>query len=221
MFNWLQFSLLDMTPYDRQTWFRLVESYNEAYGIFPLASLLLAALLLWLLLRPIKHAPRFALILLAACWGWCGWVFQMQYHASLNWAGAYFGWLFVIQTGLLLLAAVFSKTLAWREFTSWQAKLGLLVLSLGLLLQPLSGLLESRTIEQLEWFGLIPAPTTLATLGILMLLNHWIRIGLLIIPIVWSLISAAFAWKLGLLEVWFTSFALLALILHWLPRRSA
>lgn len=217
MTEWLQFSLLDMTSYDRLSWFNLIEGYYQIYTVLPFIAATLTLLLLWLILGKTRHAPHYALILLAVCWGWCGWVFQMQYHASLNWAGIAFGWVFVIQAGLLLLAALLGKTLTWRTPGSWQFIVGLSVVILGTVLYPATGLLESRTLKQLEWFAAMPAPTTLATLGVLMLLIQPIRLGLLIIPLLWSLISAAFAWTLGLLEVYFTGLALLALVIHWLP----
>lgn len=210
MSDWFKFSLLDMTPYDQEGWLWLIASYQQEYPFIPLLSLIGSILLIVLLLRK-TPAPRFALVLLACSWLWCGAIFQMQYHASLNWAAPTIGWVFIIQAGLLLLLALFAKHLAWEDLKQRDAWPGLLLVLLALL-YPLTGLSEGREWQQLEWVFLMPPPTTLLTLGIgLLLAGRW-RLILLPIPIGWALVSAAFTLKLGLLEPYITAAALLALL---------
>ncbi len=48
--------------------------------------------------------------------------------------------------------------------------------------------------------GLAPVPTTLYTLGILLLIEGRTPWHLLVIPVVWSLIDGATAWVLGIPE---------------------
>jgi len=76
---------------------------------------------------------------------------------------------------------------------------------------PLSGLIEERSVAQLEWLPLLPAPLTLLTFAVLIGLKTKWRHVLIIIPVGWALISAAFAATLGLLEVYF----LIAAIIIW------
>jgi len=209
MLDWLQFSILDMTPYSRQGWLELIESFQQDYTYIPLVSLLCAALLAFMILRPpFPEAARLVLAFLAFAWFWCGWVFQMQYHASLNWAAPQFGWVFIAQTALLTLAAIFAKSLLWGSLEIRYQWPSFLILLLALL-YPLIGLIEGRTTPQIEWLGLMPTPTTLATLGILMLLGGRTLWLLMPIPVLWALVSAAFTWKLDLFEPYVTAMALL------------
>lgn len=208
--DWLQFSLLDMTPYDRLGWLWLVENYQQNYLYLPLLHIVLLAVLL---LRPVPHAPRWTLVLLAVNWFWCGGMFQLQYHATVNWAAPQIGWAFIVQGGLLMLGAIFGKTLSWRSLSNSASWPGLLVL-LAALFYPLLCWFEGRDFLQWEWFGLMPAPLTFATLGVLMLCVGWWRWALVPIPLVWVVVSAAFTLKLGLLEPYLSGLILLTFLLY-------
>lgn len=213
--DWLAFSILDMTPYDRRGWLRLIESYQQDFTYLPWLSLLFSAILAIFIFRPRPNAPRFALVLLASSWLWCGWVFQMQYHANLNWAAPQFTWVFSAQAALLVLVTLFSKTLSWRfEVRKYQWP-SLLILLMALL-YPLIGLVEGRSFSQTEWVGLMPTPTTLATLGVVILLTgRWTWL-LLPIPVIWGLVSAAFTWRLELFEPYILAVALMLCVLSYL-----
>ena len=214
--DWLQFSIFDMTPYDTQGWLGLIESFQQDYTHIPLVSLLFAALMAFMILRPpFPEAPRLVLAFLAFAWFWCGWVFQMQYHASLNWAAPQFGWVFIFQTALFALAAIFGKSLVWRRLGIRYQWPSLIILMLALL-YPLIGLIEGRTTQQLEWLGLMPTPTTLATLGVMMLLGGRVLWLLMPIPVLWALVSAAFTWRLDLFEPYIMAVALLLCLTTYL-----
>lgn len=215
----LQFSLLDMTPYDRQSWFYLVGDYNQAVWLaYPLALLLTLAML-GLVFRPAKwlgrdQSVRLVLALLGAAWIWTGAVFHTLYFADLNWAAPWFGRAFVVQGALLLLTALLLKSASWVSPSSLRGRLALFLLISGLVIYPLSGLLEGRAFLQLEWFPLLPAPVTLVSVACLVLLKTRWRHALVIIPLVWGVVSAAFAITLGLLECYFMAGAIGLWLLH-------
>lgn len=141
---------------------------------------------------------------------------------------------------MLLFVALFGKTLSWRmlqqpgfgyavpersrrtehspglhrNYKRWP---GIMVVLLGLC-YPLLGWLEGRDFLQWEWFGLMPAPITFATIGVLMLcVGRW-RWLLLPVPLIWMVVSAAFTWKLDLLEPYIMLAVLLALGVSVLPQ---
>jgi len=217
----LQFSLLDMTPYDRQSWFNLVGDYNQAiWLVYPIA-LLLTLVLLRLLFKATQGGSarqpiRLVLALLAASWLWTGSVFHAQYFTNLNWAAPWFGWVFVAEGCLLLLAAVFMKSASFISLSSLRGKLALFLLCIGLVVYPLSGLLEGRNYTQLEWFPLLPTPVALISFALLVLLKTRWRHALVVIPILWAVVSAAFATTLGLLEFYFMTGAIILWVLHLL-----
>ena len=142
----------------------------------------------------------------------------MQYHASMNWAAPQFGWAFIVQGGLLALVALVGKRLSWHkpfEGVSWPG----LVLLLLALFYPLLGWFEGRTFLQWEWLGLMPAPLTVATLGVLLLCVGWLRWLLILIPLLWTLVSAAFTLKLELLEPYVAAVILFVLIVSLFSSR--
>jgi hypothetical protein len=110
---------------------------------------------------------------------------------------------FIAEGVLLVLAALLIKKSILVPLTSARGWVASFLLLLGLVIYPLSGLLEGRTLTQLEWFPLLPAPITLVTVALLMLLSTRWRHVLVIVPLLWVVISGAFATTLGLLEFYF------------------
>ncbi len=221
----LQFSLLDMTPYDRQSWLNLLGTYHQAVWPVHLVALLHTLALLHLLLLPGRmvsyhQSVRLVIALLGVSWLWTGVVFHGQYFADLNWAAPWFGRAFVLQGCLLLLAVIFMKSGSWISLSSLRGRLAMCLLLTGLLIYPLSGFLEGRAFVQTEWFPLLPAPVTLVSFSLIIFLKSRWRHALAIIPVLWSIVSAAFATTLGLLEFYFMAGAVALWLLHLLMHES-
>jgi hypothetical protein len=205
----LQFSLLDMTPYDKQSWFNLVASYYS--GIWPMKIISSLFTIVFLLLifnyRKIhlgsSESVRLTLLMLGAAWLWNGAVFHWQFFANLNWAAPVFGWVFIAQGVLLVLAAFFTSNRRWVSLDSGRGVLAIIVIFTGMLVYPLCGLMDDRAFFQVENFPLLPAPVTLVTFGVLMLLESRWRHCLVVVPILWAVVSGAFATTLGLVEFYF------------------
>ena len=226
MFESLQFSLLDMTPYNRQSWFNLIGEYNQAiWFVFPIA-LVIILLMFKLLFKSLntasdeKHqkSTRWILTLLGIVWMWNGAVFHAQYFTNLNWAAPWFGGLFIVQACLLFVIAFFMSS-AWRlTIDSLRRRLGLTLLFIGIVIYPLSLLFEGRSFSQIEVFPLHPTPVLLVSFALIIMLNSAWRHAIALIPIVWAIISGAFAMSLGLIELYFIAAALLmwsiSLLIH-------
>ena len=216
----LQFSLLDMTPYDQRSWFNLVAGYLQAIWPFNLLALLfsLAVPALMFKYKALNISEsvslRLVLAMLGLAWLWCGAVFHWQFFANLNWAAPWFGWVFIVEGGLLVLTALLLKQSAWIPLFSARSILAIVLLIAGIIVYPLSGLLEGRTWIQLEWFPLLPASVTLVTFAVLMMLNTRWRHALVIIPLLWGIVSAAFATTLDLLEFYFITGAIIFWLMH-------
>ena len=208
----LEFSLLDMTPYSRDVYFEIVGLYNEE--VWPLQIPLLAVSLWMLITTFIRDLGRSKIVwwLMGGAWFWCGVVFQMQHYASINWAGEAFGYLFLIQSAVIVFVAQFGQFSSKGEMTvlSWQTYQVLMVL--GLVIYPLASVFEGREISQIELFGLMPTPTLIVLFALSLWISGWKRYVLVLIPLIWSVISASFAWTLGLVEL----YAILASIVIWI-----
>lgn len=202
MSEWWTYGLHDLLLFSPGTYYRLFELHNLEWWPLPLATLALGAALLVLAGRGGERAGRWVLALLAACWLWVAWAWQLQRYAPINWAAAYFAWAWAAQ-GLLLLDA------AWRgRFDAlppaWRRHLGIALAGCALALHPLLASMLGRGWAQAEVFGMAPDPTALFTLGVLLVLPLR-RVGwLLAIPLAWCATSGATLWAMASPGFWVT-----------------
>lgn len=90
--------------------------------------------------------------------------------------------------------------------TGWTARIGLMLVLLGVLGFPLLAPLLGRSWAHAEILGMAPDPTVLVTLGMLLLVGARPRWILFPIPLLWCLISGTTLWAMDAPE-----FALLPL----------
>lgn len=193
----LSYSLVDLIPFSRETYFRLFERYNVGVWPAPIIGLAIGIMALYLARRTEDRLLRTSFLLTAACWVWVGWVFQVHWYAPLSWPGISFGIGFVLQGVLMAVVLGWRPTAGTPEGAVRDQGPALLMLVFALALQPLLGLLSGRPWYGLEVFGGAPDPTVVATLGFLLLVGHRLRWLLSIIPLAWCLISGATLWVLG------------------------
>ncbi|ADH90867.1 conserved hypothetical protein [Ancylobacter novellus DSM 506] len=201
MSEWWTYRLDDFLLFAPRTYWRLFEAQNAA--LWPLHPVTVAAGLALLLLiasRP-DRARFWTGLVLAALWAFVGWSFLMNRYAAINWAVAYVASAFFLQAGLLLLAALLPRGLAFarHDATSWA---GLLLALVGLLLYPALPLVFSRPWTSAEVFGIAPDPTAIVTLGLLMAARGaWLAV-LLPIPLLWCLVSGLTLWAMDDAQAW-------------------
>lgn len=70
MSDWLSYRLSDFLMFSPETYYRLLELYNEAVWPAQVAALAAGLLLLVLLRRPGAPSGSLVALLLAACWFW-------------------------------------------------------------------------------------------------------------------------------------------------------
>lgn len=119
-----------------------------------------------------------------------------QRYAQINWAAAYFAAAFGFQAVLLLGAGLLAKPNAAPAGNSGHRIVGLSLAAAGILLYPFIVFAAGRAWAQAEFFGLMPEPTALATLGLLVALRARHLGGLATIPAVSLMAGAATWWML-------------------------
>jgi hypothetical protein len=197
MIDWLTYSLSDVVPFSREAYLRLFELYNRRFWPAGAIGLALGLGMLWLLDRPGAGRIRMSLSALAVCWLWIAWAFHRETYAQLNWAAPYAAAAFAAQ-GLMLFAVAFAfGRSSLVERTDKAARIGVALAALAILATPLPGLAWDRSWQGLELFGSAPDPTILATLGLMLLIRHWLRPLLMIVPMTWSLASGLTLLALG------------------------
>lgn len=205
MSEWWSYRPSDFLLFSARTWHRLFELYNAEVWPAQFFALALGPALLFVALkgRPGPGA-RACCAMLAACWVWVAWAFHLERYAAINWAASWFGVAFGIE-GLLLLLCAAGGGLALRTQRGAREVLGLGLLHFAVLVQPWLGLvLLGRSWREVGLFGMVPDPTAIGTLGLLLLLRappqarlaRVLAVLLWPIPLLWCLIAALTQWTL-------------------------
>jgi hypothetical protein len=185
-----------MLPFSPDVHLRLLEHYNAAIWPAQIIAFGLGGLILLLILKPRPGSGRWVAALLAGAWIWTGAVYHAMYLAPLNWAAWISGALFVLQGGLLAWTGAWRGRLDFRVTPAWRGRIGLIIAGLAWLAAPLAGALTDLGWSRAPVAGLASGPTTLFTLGLLLLAKERVPIRLLPIPLIWSFAAAATAWPL-------------------------
>jgi hypothetical protein len=213
MTEWWTYSLRDLLLFSPQTYYRLFELHNAEWWPLPLITLALGLVLPLLLRRGSTRARQLALITLSLCWLWVAWAFHWQRYAAINLAGGYFALAFAVEALLLLRLAMTRDRFEAMPVGTLRYYIGVGILLYALLIHPLTGSLQGRSLAQAEVFGMAPDPTALATLGMLLLIvnrRFWLPA---LIPLLWCCITGAALWAMKAPDFFVLPFlALLAIV---------
>jgi hypothetical protein len=216
MSEWWTYRLSSFVMFSPRTYLRLHELYNE--DIWPAQWIALAVGIAIAALASRRAAfARIGVAMLALCWCWTAWKFHAQRYAAINWAATYFAAAFIAQAVALAVAAVQLRDAAETPVRVPRAA-GLLLAVFALVGQPLLARLAGRSVHAIEYFGVAPDPTVVATLGVL-LMQRRLPWGLWVVPVLWCAISGAFQWTLKFPDAPVPLLAaLLAITLRWRAR---
>ena len=205
MSEWWTYTPADLLMFSPRTYYRLVARYNEIF--WPAQVLALAAPAALLARRGGASSGRLLAVLAAAAWAWSGWAFVVERYADINWAARWFAPLFGLEAALLLWAAARGGLVQEHDSAARRWAGGALVV-LGGAIYPLLAPLLGRGWGAAEVFGLMPEPTAITTLGLLLLGRAPGRGGLLVVPLVWLAIAGLTLWAMGSAEGWVVALAL-------------
>ncbi len=199
MSEWWTYSLSDFLMFSSRSYYRLIESYNAAFWPAHVLVLVAGVIVIGAIARPRQHLQRSAALVLAAVWGWVAWAYQLERYAEINTAAPYFTAAFAVQALLLCWLAYRPANAANAAPTPQPLALGLS--GLAILAYPLLALArDGGTWHQAEVFGIVPDPTVVATLGVLL---AWRAPAIFwLIPVSWCLVSGATLMELKIGHAW-------------------
>ena len=187
--DWGSYGLSDLQIFSSRTYLRLLEVYNEAIWPAQILAFALGLAVLVLRRRGDENAGRAIAAGIAACWIWVALAFHLTRYASIHWAARYFAAAFLLEAAILLWSAARSR-LTFGTPGSFRERAGSAIFLFALFVQPFAGLALGRNWRQLEFFGVAPDPTAVATLGLLLAAAR-MRWSLAILPLAWCTISGA------------------------------
>jgi len=194
--DWSSYSLSDFLMFGPEVFLRLFVRINQDVWPWQVVAVLAVLVVAGLLVHGSPLAKRCVLLLLAAAWVGSGAGFLMEYYGPINTPATWFGWAFLLQAALLTVAAL---VWPWDETAAgpvrrWQAGFGWLAM---VSLLPLLVVAQSGNWHAVALFGITPDVTVAASVPCLLLMPRRVRWLFLLLPLLWSLFSAATLWALG------------------------
>lgn len=209
-----------MLPFARDAFLDVFAAYNEAVWPAQPVAWLLGTAALAALVRREAGIQRLALWVMAAMWAWTGLAYHWLFFSEINPAAILFGFLFVVQAGLLASAAARRGPpfrFRWRGGPA--AAAGAALSGYAFIVYPLVDLALGHW-PRMPAFGISPCPVTLFTLGLLLLARPRPPIWLWAVPVAWSLIGGTAAFLLGIVQDWvLLASGPAALLFAYLPAR--
>ena len=186
---WLTYSLHDLLIFSEEAYFRIHELANQALWPFQIPLLVTAFLLIWLVRSKHKYARNIILLWLSVIWLFVGLWFVNGFYSQINTLAKPLSYLFIFESFILALSAFIVPRNTSHTAAGWMTVAGWLLLIYAYFVHPLSGLLWGRILIGLEFVGVAPDPTALATIGFLVLLRpkgYWL---LMLIPLIWIVLT--------------------------------
>lgn len=184
-------------PFTLEQFLQVFAAWNTAIWPLQILATLLGVMAIVLLLRPGPTAARFICGILSLFWAVMAIGYHWMFFTAINPAAWLFGTLFLLQAVLFLVEGVVRGRLQYAFTADTRGLIGALLIGYGLVIYPLIGLLLTHPWPETPLFGVAPCPTTIFTLGLLVLARHPAAWLLAVIPLLWSAIGGSAAFQLG------------------------
>ena len=161
-------------------------AYNPAIWPMQVFAYLAGLVALYSATKQTRFSNNIACGILTFFWMWTGAVFCVFFWAPTYPAAYAFGILFIAQSFVFLLNAS-KPTLSFKSQRNSFTLIGWLFIAYAMVGYPLAGHLLGHIYPRSLPFGLVPCPTAVFTLGLLMLTDKNVPRYVLVIPAIWSI----------------------------------
>jgi Family of unknown function (DUF6064) len=186
-------------PFTTEQFLQVFEKYNQAIYPFQFALILVAIATVFLAASRKPLANKLISCSLGFLWLWTGIVYHLIFFTTISPPAYVFGTLFIIQGLLFLYEGVVKNRLSFRLSQKFYGIFGTILIAYSLVIYPLIGYALGRIFPTVQTFG-VPCPTTIFTFGLLLWTDKRFPLGLLIIPVLWSVIGTSAAFSFGIKE---------------------
>jgi len=216
---------MNLLPFDRAALLSLLAHYNEAVWPWQVLWVALAFAALGLLHPATRTAfkTRGVAAILAGLWAWMAVVFHFAFFSTIQPAAWVFGAVSLLQAAALawygvvhdgFAAAAPASRTPWRVAAAWA------LIGYALLAYPLLGCEQGLRFPATPTFS-VPGPTTIYSVGLMLLAGSGVPRVLFIVPVLWALVGSMAAMTLGLtqdLMLWLAGIAAVWAIAAPAPR---
>jgi Family of unknown function (DUF6064) len=137
---------------------------------------------------------------LALMWAMNGFGYHYLFFVEVNPAAKLFAGFFVLQAILFVASVLMANDLHFKIGGNFRSVAGAAFIIYAMVIYPAFGIWAGHGLMVGPMFGVAPCPTTIFTIGMLLLARGKWMVWLSIIPIIWSLIGLAAALQLGMSE---------------------
>lgn len=184
-------------PFTAPQFFDLFARYNLDLWPWHLLAIAAGLLVVALLYRETRLTTGITLAVLSVMWLANGIGYHWLYFATINPAARLFAAVFVLEAVLLAAAIVLSPELRFRVDGSTASLFGSVLIVYALAIYPALGWWAGHRYPAVPMFGVAPCPTTLFTLGFLLLAPWRTARWLVAIPTSWAAIGGTASFLLA------------------------
>lgn len=186
-------------PFSQEQFFAVIADYNVAVWPAQFVLTLLAVAMVVLVIRGPDRAGRLVAWGLAILWCWLALAYHLAFFWRINPAAPFFA---VVSLAAAAAFAWFGGVRGGLQFgkgMSATAIIGLVVVMFALAGYPAIGEYVGHRYPASPTFGL-PCPTTIFTIGILLMATPNLSKAMVIAPLIWAIIGSTAAFALGVTQ---------------------
>jgi hypothetical protein len=199
-------------PFSPTEFVQVFAAYNIAVWPYPLVAALLGALAIVLLIRRRPWSDRSISAILLVFWSTMAVGYHWSFFSAINKAAYLFGALFLLAAMIFLVEGVIRHRIRYTMVFATRRWVAAALIAYAFAVYPLLGLLLTHPYPRTPLLGVAPCPTTIFTLGVLLLARHPRPLLLAGIPLLWSAVGGSAAFLLQVPQ----DLGLLAAAVFWL-----
>jgi Family of unknown function (DUF6064) len=186
-------------PFTADAFFAVFARYHAAVWPAPVVLNLVALAILVLVFRGGAASGRWVAALLALLWAWMALVYHFAFFATINPAAWVFGGVFLLGAGWMTWVGVVRSQLRFIGAHGLRGGIGLALIVFALAVYPASGPLLGHHYPALPTFG-VPCPTTIFTIGVLLLAAAPVPRSLFVVPVLWAIVGSTAVFAFGVVQ---------------------
>jgi hypothetical protein len=186
-------------PFTVEQFLQVFKNYNLAVWPMQIVFYLLGFAMVYLAFRKSKKTDVVISVILAFLWFWMGLIYHLGFFTSINKAAWIFGAFNILQGFVILYYGVLKSRLTFAYNRDVSGVFGLTVIAYALVVYPVIGYFAGHAYPYAPTFGL-PCPTTIFTLGMVLMASCRVPAAILVIPLLWSMIGTSAALSFGIVE---------------------